>query len=63
MKVHWAHKCLTISYASKIVTLEGIILGALDCSSIELVHISLVSPSEQVVPVVQQVLDKFQDVF
>jgi hypothetical protein len=63
MKVHWAHKCLAISYASKIVTLEGIIPGALDCSNIELVHISLVSPSEQVVPAVQQVLDKFQDVF
>jgi hypothetical protein len=63
MKVHWTHKWLAIPYASKIVTLQGIIPGALDCCNIELVYISPPSPSEQIEPAIQQVLDQFQEVF
>jgi hypothetical protein len=53
MKVHWAHKWLTIPYASRLITLHGIIPGALDCSIIELMQVSAVSQSEKISTTVQ----------
>jgi hypothetical protein len=63
MKVNWAHKWLAIPYASKVVTLQGIIPRVLDCNNIQLMSISLAYPTKQILPVVQQVLDEFQGVF
>jgi hypothetical protein len=63
MKVHWAQKWLVIPYANKVITLQGIIPGALDCGMIELMQVSAVATPEQIHPAIQVVLDQFLDVF
>jgi hypothetical protein len=38
MKIHWAHKWLTIPYENKSVTLQGLLLGSLNGEMVELLQ-------------------------
>jgi hypothetical protein len=40
MKIHWAHKWPTIPYQHNQITLQGLLLGSLNCVMIELMHVS-----------------------
>jgi hypothetical protein len=46
MKVHWAHKWLSIPYGNGTITLQGIVPGSFDCNLVELVQISSNQQSE-----------------
>jgi hypothetical protein len=40
MKIHWAHKWLTIPYENKLVTLQGLLLGSPNGEMVELLQLS-----------------------
>jgi hypothetical protein len=65
MKIHWAHKLLTIPYQNNTITLQGFVQGSLDCAMVELMQLSSETskPSTKGTPyVIQQVLQQFQSV-
>jgi hypothetical protein len=37
MKVHWAHKWLSIPYHNGTITLQGLVPDSVDCNMVELV--------------------------
>jgi hypothetical protein len=40
MKIHWAHKWLSIPYNNGTITLQGILPGSLECNMVELIQLS-----------------------
>jgi hypothetical protein len=59
MRIHWAHKWLTIPYQGTSITLQGIVPGSLDCAMVELMHLTSEAPHsspEEVPVVIQQLL-------
>jgi hypothetical protein len=41
MKIHWAHRWMTIMYNNVNITLQGFLPGALDCAMVELMQLSI----------------------
>lgn len=66
MKVHWAHKWMSIPYGAGQAVLQGLLPESARSSLMQLCHVSIDSPAvitQQLLPEVQSLLDEFSSIF